>query len=124
MSTLSVKGVVVVINDTQEFSKGFKKKTFVIKTEGDYPQSVIFEAIKDKIEILDGIKVGDIVEVYFNIRGNEHKENYYINLQSWKIEIIQDETQLSIDNSVNKDSKESAKDTPVLADDDADDLPF
>ncbi|MDQ8202246.1 DUF3127 domain-containing protein [Pelagicoccus sp. SDUM812003] len=79
-------GAVKVIEDTQTFSSGFSKREFVITTEDRYPQDVKFEATKEKIEMVDRLKEGDRVKVSFNIRGNEYKGRYYVNLQAWKIE--------------------------------------
>ncbi|MBD5778322.1 DUF3127 domain-containing protein [Pelagicoccus sp. NFK12] len=79
-------GSVKVIEETQTFSSGFSKREFVITTEDKFPQDVKFEATKEKIEQVDKLKVGDHVKVSFNIRGNEYKGRYYVNLQAWKIE--------------------------------------
>ena len=34
------------------------------------------------------LKEGDEVKVSFDIRGREWKENYYVNLNAWKIEAV------------------------------------
>ncbi|MBC2607131.1 DUF3127 domain-containing protein [Pelagicoccus albus] len=79
-------GSVKLIEETQTFASGFAKREFVITTEDKYPQDVKFEATKEKIEQVDRLKEGDHVKVSFNIRGNEYKGRYYVNLQAWKIE--------------------------------------
>lgn len=81
-----MEGTVKVIEDTQTFASGFSKREFVITTEDKYPQDVKFECMKEKIEQVDRLKVNDKVKVSFNIRGNEYKGRYYVNLQAWKIE--------------------------------------
>lgn len=46
--------------------------------------------MQNKCEIIDRFKVGDIVKVSFNIKGNkwerDGKVNYITNLDSWRIE--------------------------------------
>ena len=79
-------GKIKVIFDTQTFPSGFTKREFVV-TVGDenYPQDIKFEIIKDKCSWLDKFEEGQDVTVHFDIRGNEFKGKYYVNLNCWKI---------------------------------------
>jgi len=79
-------GKIKVILDTQTFPSGFTKREFVV-TIGDsqYPQEVKFELIKDKCSWLDNFQQDQEVTVSFDIRGNEFKGKYYVNLNCWKI---------------------------------------
>jgi single-strand DNA-binding protein len=79
-------GKLKVIFDTQTFPSGFTKREFVL-TIGDenYPQDVKFELIKDKCTWLDNFQQDQEVTVSFDIRGNEYKDKYYVNLNCWKI---------------------------------------
>jgi len=91
-----LNGQIKVINETQTFDSGFQKRELVVTTEGDtdYPQDVKLEVIKDKCALLDQFREGQNVTVKFNLRGNEYKGKYYVNLQAWRIEsddIPQDE---------------------------------
>jgi len=47
--------------------------------------------------MVDLLKKGDRVKVSFNIRGNEYKGRYYVNLQAWKIESAGGESSGSLD---------------------------
>ena len=86
MSELKLNGKIKLIGEKQTFDSGFTKVEFVITTEGDYPQDVKFEIVKDKCDdFLQYNKVGKDVEVSFNIRGNEYKGKYYVSLQAWKV---------------------------------------
>ncbi len=79
-------GTLKLIYDTQTFASGFAKREFVVETQDDrYPQSIKFECVKDKVAVLDTLSPGDSVQVAFDIRGNEFKEKYYVNLNAWKI---------------------------------------
>lgn len=79
-------GKLKVIFDTQTFPSGFTKREFVV-TVGDnnYPQDIKFELIKDKCSWLDNFQQDQEVTVSFDIRGNEFKGKYYVNLNAWKI---------------------------------------
>lgn len=80
-------GTIKLINDTQTFPSGFTKREFVITTEHDkYPQDLKFEVVKDRCDMLDQFSVGQKVQLNFDIRGNEYKDRYYVNLACWKIE--------------------------------------
>ncbi len=79
-------GKLKVIFDTQTFPSGFTKREFVITIGDDnYPQDVKFELIKDKCTWLDNFSQDQEVTVSFDIRGNEYKDRYYVNLNCWKI---------------------------------------
>lgn len=79
-------GKLKVILDTQTFPSGFTKREFVVTIGDDnYPQDVKFELIKDKCTWLDNFQQAQEVTVSFDIRGNEYKDKYYVNLNCWKI---------------------------------------
>lgn len=79
-------GKIKVIFDTQTFPSGFTKREFVVTTgDENYPQDLKFEIIKDKCSWLDKFEAGQDVTVHFDIRGNEFKDKYYVNLNCWKI---------------------------------------
>ncbi|MBT8036106.1 MAG: DUF3127 domain-containing protein [Verrucomicrobiae bacterium] len=79
-------GKIKVIFDTQTFPSGFTKREFVITVGDDnYPQDLKFEMIKDKCTWLDKFQTDQSVTVSFDIRGNEFKGKYYVNLNCWKI---------------------------------------
>jgi single-strand DNA-binding protein len=82
-------GTVKVINDEQVFASGFNKKEFVVTDGADkYPQDIKFEAVKDNVEKVNAINVGDQVKVTFDIKGNEYNGKYYVNLVAWKIDTL------------------------------------
>lgn len=79
-------GKIKVIFDTQTFPSGFTKREFVVTVGDDnYPQDLKFETIKDKCAWLDQFQPDQTVTVSFDIRGNEFKGKYYVNLNCWKI---------------------------------------
>jgi len=85
-STYELEGKVKVIEDIRTFPSGFTKREFVVTTEERFPQDIKLECIKEKCDLLNAIQVGDEVKVSFNLRGNEHNDRYYVNLQAWRIE--------------------------------------
>lgn len=82
-----LEGSIHKIFDVQTFASGFSKREFVVEVpDGNYTQQIKLEAVKDKAAILDGVSEGDQVKVTFDLRGNEYKERFYVNLVAWKLE--------------------------------------
>lgn len=86
-NSFELSGTLKVLEDTQTFASGFTKREFVIEVpDGQYPQMVKFETVRDKIDQLNTLNIGDSLKVTFDIRGNEYKGRYYVNLNAWKIQ--------------------------------------
>ena len=88
MSNMTKEGVIIAIDEIITFDSGFTKREFIIKTtdDGDYPQDIKFELVKDKTALIDKYNVGDKVTVWLNIRGREWNQRYFVNLVAWKLE--------------------------------------
>ena len=90
------KGKIIVKNETQTFgSNGFRKRELVIETFSQYPQKIIFEFVQDKTELLDKFKIGDSVEISYNLNGREWvnpqgETKYFNSIQGWRIEANND----------------------------------
>jgi hypothetical protein len=79
-------GPIKVIFETQSIgAKGFRKREFVVTVPGKYPQDIKLQATKDNCDRLDNLRVGQEIEVSFNLRGNEHNGKYYVTVEAWKI---------------------------------------
>jgi hypothetical protein len=91
MSEFKLTGALKVINATNQVSDKFSKREFVI-TDGSsmYPQDIMFQLTQDKCNLLDGLTVGQSVEVSFNLRGREWinpqgEAKYFNSLEAWRI---------------------------------------
>ena len=85
--SFELEGKIKLINEIQSFDSGFTKREFVVEVEdGKYPQMIKFECVREKTALTDGLAIEDPVKVTFDIRGNEFKERYYVNLNAWKME--------------------------------------
>lgn len=114
-----VSGRIIKISDTQTFDSGFQKREFVVETQEQYPQPIKLEFFKEKCSLLEQYSEGDEVNVSFNLRGNEFKEKFYVNLQAWKIE-RKAQSSPSFDDA----PIPSAADAPPEQDQEFNDLPF
>ena len=80
-------GKIKVIQAAQTFgAKGFTKREFVVTVAaGKYPQDIALECVQEKVNLLDGLDVGQTVTVTFDIRGREYNGRYFNNLQALRI---------------------------------------
>jgi hypothetical protein len=89
---LSFRGTIKLIYDTQQVSDRFKKREFVIaESNSPYPQEVIFQLSQEKVDLINDYKVGEEVDVNFNLRGRawtnpkDGVTRYFNSLEAWKI---------------------------------------
>ena len=81
MPKYNMTGRVAVLMDTQTFDSGFQKREFVIDSGNEkWPNLVKFGCLKKRIAELDGVQVGDDVDVEFVVDGREHNGKYYVDL--------------------------------------------
>ncbi|MEP7196556.1 MAG: DUF3127 domain-containing protein [Saprospiraceae bacterium] len=99
----------------------FQTREFVIQTQEQYPQFVKFQLVQDRCGSIDAYQEGDMVNVFFDLRGREWQEKYFTNLQCWKIEKAGESTTAAGENLVNKSE---GTDSFSAAADNFDDLPF
>ncbi len=82
-----ITGTVKKVFEEQTFGSGFNKREFVLTIEaGKFPQDIKFECVKDKVALVAALKPGAKAKVFFDLRGREWKESYFVNLNAWKIE--------------------------------------
>lgn len=94
---MEIKGKIKKIFDTETFKNDFKKKDIVITTQEQYPQDIVIQFTQDKILLLNDYKVGNLVNVYFNIRGKEWTnpqgvKKYFNSLEGWRIQKVEDKS--------------------------------
>jgi len=130
MIKYELTGAIRIIHDTQTFASGFSKREFVVEVaDGKYPQMIKLECVKDKVAELDKLRVNDVVNVSFDIRGSEYKERHYVNLVAWKIEATGETAEPSEAVGPGRDvsAAEAMKKQPAgttKPDDDEDQIPF
>lgn len=109
---MKITGIVKVVFDKQTFESGFAKREFVVTTQEQYPQDIKFELLKDKADKITPGDTGKLVDVHFDIRGNEYNGKYYNNLIAWKWEFP------------NSGAQQELSPQPQVNDGTGDDMPF
>ena len=124
---MKITGKILVINDIQQVSDTFQKRSFVLNyiENPQYPEYITFELIQERCSLIDGFQVEQEVEVSFNLRGRkwtnpEGETKYFNSLQAWRIEPLAKESAQPV---AQKDTVQQATEegTSTL---DGDDLPF
>ena len=67
------KGEVLFVGETVQVSEKFSKREFAIKTQGEYPQELLFTLVKNNCGKVDNVSKGSFLEVKFNIKGKSWK---------------------------------------------------
>ena len=92
---MEIKGKIREVAPTVQVTDSLKKREVIIEyiENPQYPEYLKFEAIQDRCNLLDNVRVGDDVEVFFNLRGRPWtdqtgKKTYFNSLQLWNINVL------------------------------------
>jgi hypothetical protein len=92
---MEIKGKVHEVSPTAQVTDSLKKRELIVEyiENPQYPEYLKFEAIQDRCSLLDNIRVGDDIEVFFNLRGRPWtdktgKKTYFNSLQLWKVNVL------------------------------------
>lgn len=93
---MEFQGNIKRIGQTQQVSEKFKKREFTVTTGDTYPKTIQFELHQDRTDLIDAFKVGDLVNVKFNLRGREWTNpegevKTFNTLQAWAITRVEGE---------------------------------
>jgi len=120
---MEIKGKVHEVAPTVQVTEALKKRELIVEyiENPQYPEYLKFEAIQDRCNLLDNVKVGDDVEVFFNLRGRPWtdktgKKSYFNSMQLWKINVLA--------GASNSTAPEYAAPADISPAADDDDLPF
>lgn len=127
-----ITGTIKVLNPTVQVSDKFSKREFVLtENTSQYPQDILFQAVQDRCALLDAIKIGEQVEVSFNLRGREWTSpqgevKYFNSLDAWRIEKVAQGIPAGGPSSMDLGSPASTStvDSLLVSNDETDDLPF
>jgi len=123
--SLEITGTLKQILDpesgTSKAGKEWNKTDFVIETADQYPKLVCFTLFGDKTDLISNIKLGDEVDVSFNLESREYNGKYFHNVNAWKVILktsgVENNTQANI-------PPEFQEEPPEPAEGDGGNLPF
>ena len=84
------------IGETQNVNATFSKREFIVETQENYPQYLLLQVVKDKCNVLNNFKVGQLVNVSINLKGRlwtdkEGVEKCFNTIECWKINASADQ---------------------------------
>jgi len=89
---MEISGKIIEIGSVQQVSETFRKRELVIEyaENESYPEYIKFELLQDKVALLDGLRVGEKVDVSYNLKGKaftnrEGVTGYFTSLVVWRI---------------------------------------
>ena len=86
---MNYEGTVHQVNDTQQISEKFKKRTIVLTDEAaSYPNFIEFVFTQKNVDMLDGIKKGDKVDITFTLKGRQWKDKFFNELSAFRIKSV------------------------------------
>jgi hypothetical protein len=92
---MEIKGKVHEISATVQVTDTLKKRELIVEyiENPQYPEYLKFEAIQERCNLMDNLKVGDNVEVFFNLKGRPWtdkagKKTYFNSLQLWRVNVL------------------------------------
>lgn len=117
------EGTLRAILDTEKVSDSFRKREFALEIEdGKFPQTIKFQTVQDKTELLDAFEVGQKVRVHFDLRGREFTRkrdgvtDWWVNLDCWRIE--------TLDGASDAPAADSSQPDAIGDDEFGDEIPF
>lgn len=126
---MEVTGAIIKIDETKTYgASGFRKREMVIKTNEQYPQTLLIEFIQDKCDLLNNYQTGQDVKIAINLRGREWvnpegKTLYFNSIQGWRIENLQAAAE-AMPPQPPLETFEPAEENTDTNDNEPDDLPF
>lgn len=123
---MEIRGIVHEIGATQNVTDTFKKRELVIEyaENPQFVEYITFQSVQDKVSIFDNLKIGQEIEVSFNLRGRpwtnkEGHTTYFNSLLAWRVTPLT--TQKAVEQQANYNSMPAPVDISGANDDD---LPF
>jgi len=84
---MDISGKIIQLLPTQE-GQGkngpWKKQEFILETGDTYPKKVCIAVWGDKID-LKSFKMGDAVDVSFDVESREYNGKWYTDVKAWKV---------------------------------------
>ncbi len=92
---MDIKGKVHEISPVINVTDTFKKRELIVEyaENPSFPEYIKFEALQDKVNLFDAVKVGEEIEVFFNLRGRpwtdrNGKTSYFNSLVAWRVNVL------------------------------------
>lgn len=129
---MEIRGKVHEIGAVQQVTDTFKKRDLVVQyaENPQFVEYIRFEATQDRTSLFDNLRVGDEVEVSFNLRGRpwtnkDGVTSYFNSLVAWRVAKVTTEPVTTGHSGSSPQQFDAPPTVDISADDGKDDdLPF
>ena len=97
----------------------WKKISFVLEIDGNFPKMVCLEAWSERVDQVKQLQAGQNLKVEFDLESREYNGRWYTNAKAWKIEVSEGSAPVS-----DLPPLPAGTNLPSTSDDDIGDLPF
>ncbi len=126
MSETKVRGIVHLVEETKTYGqKGFRKRLVVLEQDtGRFTNYIPVEFIRDNCEMADDLKIGDDVEISYQLSGRKWQRDpnsevkFFLTAEALSFKV------LSGDSNASAASSEDANDAFAESNYDESDIPF
>jgi hypothetical protein len=80
-----IKKIDPIVHGTSSAGKEFKKLTFVVDNGEKYNNLAVFTVFNNLVDNVSAHRVGDEVEVSFNINSREYNTKWYTELSAYEV---------------------------------------
>ena len=103
--------------------KAWRKRSFVIETFGDFPKKICISAWNDRVDTVNGLKIGDLLKISFRVESREYNERWYTDITASRIEPFSS-AQPTTPNAPTTQPTTEVPPPPEPPSEEEDDLPF
>lgn len=121
----SLRGIIHEIGEIQQVTESFKKRDLIVivSENPQFPEYVSLQTTQERVHIFDNLRIGQQVEVDWNLRGRPwvNKEGittYFNSLVAWRVTPLKNTQQAS------QPGYNEMPPVEISGSDDDDDLPF
>lgn len=82
-------GKIIEINSEEQINDTLKKRTFAIEDESKYHNTVCFELLNEKTDLIEYYQIGDRVEVLHSVKSRKPKDKWYTSAIAYSIKPVQ-----------------------------------
>jgi hypothetical protein len=126
---MQIEGVIVAINAAEKKTDKFTVQTFIVETDGKYPQFYEFQLTNDRVGLVDNY-LDKKATVHFDLQGRKWQKDattapkYFITLNCWKVEAQEVQAFVPKPQSYDQYRANDPFTSSDVAVDTADDMPF
>ena len=94
---LEITGRLIKVDQPQQVTDKFIKRDFVLDISEThngqtYENFAPFQLTGNRVSAIDGVPLGSMVKVSFNVRGRKTNSNgverYFVNMDAWKVDVV------------------------------------